>query len=169
MALDNPQHQLFVDKYIELGFNATRAAMAAKYSRKTARQQASRLLTNVDIKAAIEQRLGELTMGRNEVLARLADHARGDMRDFIGLSTNQLKKHPNGNLIKKVKRTVTTTAKDDKVETEEKIELELYDAQTALVQLGRHHGLFLDKTDLTSNGEKITTPTVFLPVVEPDE
>lgn len=168
MALELKQ-QLFVDKYIELGFNATRAAKAAGYSARSARSIGSENLTKPDIKAAIEQRLGELTMGRNEVLARLADHARGDMRDFIGLSTNQLKKHPNGNLIKKVKRTVTTTTKDNKVETEEKIEFELYDAQTALVQLGRHHGLFLDKTDLTSNGEKITTPTVFLPAVEPDE
>ncbi len=153
----DPKHQLFVDKYFELTFNGTRAAIAAGYSRKTARQQASRLLTNADIKAEVERRLADQVMSRNEVLARLADHARGDMRDFIDKPAKTLARHPNGNLIKKVERTITTHSDlDGKViSVEEKLKLELYDAQSAMVQLGRYHGLFQDKTDLTSGGDKI--------------
>lgn len=160
----DPQHQLFVDKYFELTFNQTKAAIAAGYSKKSARNQAYRLMKNDDIRAAIDVRMAELTMGKNEVLARLADHARGDMREFISQSPRALSRHPNGNLIRKFKRTITTDKDGNK---DEKIELELYDAQAALVQLGKHLGLFSDKLDLTSGGEPIK-PVVFLPQVSDD-
>jgi phage terminase small subunit len=150
------QHQVFVDKYFELNFHQTKAAIAAGFSKKTARQQASRLLTRVDIKAEVERRLTEHAMSANEVLARLAQHARGDMRDFINKSPTMLARHPEGNLIKKIKHTIVTSMdKEGKPEKEEKIELELYDAQAALIQIGRKHGLFMDKTDITSGGEKL--------------
>lgn len=42
----------FVDEYL-IDLNATRAAVAAGYSRRTARQQGARLLSNVDIQNAI--------------------------------------------------------------------------------------------------------------------
>ena len=169
----DPQHLLFVDKYFEFTFNGTKAAKAAGYSAKTARQQASRLLTNVNIKAEVERRLSEQAMSRNEVLARLADHARGDMRDFIDKSSRALIRHPNGNLIKKIKVTTTTTRIDDNIsQTEEKIELELYDAQAALVQIGRYHKLFTDKADLTSDDMPIAinfVRTEGRPATTPDE
>ena len=50
----NPRQQAFVLGYLEHG-NGTRAAMGAGYSEKTARAQASRLLTNAYIKAAIDK------------------------------------------------------------------------------------------------------------------
>lgn len=49
----SPQQKKFVQAYMG---NATEAAIAAGYSAKTARSQGQRLLTNVDIKKAIEQR-----------------------------------------------------------------------------------------------------------------
>lgn len=173
----DPQHVAFINAYFDLGFNGTRAAIAAKYSRKTARQQASRLLTRVDIRDEIDRRLEEEAMGRHEVLARLAQEARGDMRDFIGKSSKELEKHPDGNLIKKYKNIITTTtvttidAEGNPVierTIEEKIDLELYDAQAANIQLGRHHGLFTDKTDFTTGGDKLIAPMVFLPAVAPE-
>lgn len=41
----------FCEYYIELNFNGTAAAIAAGYKKESARQQASRLLTNVNIAA----------------------------------------------------------------------------------------------------------------------
>lgn len=168
------QEQLFVEKYFELSFNQTKAAIAAKYSARSARNQACRLMKKDYIRKAIDLRLAELVMGKNEVLARIGNQARGDMGDFANVhSARTLAHHPNSNLIKKFKRTITTTTtgKDagQKTVTEEKIELELCDAQNALVQLGRYHSLFTDKTDLTSGGDKLTAPIVFLPAVESDE
>lgn len=52
MAL-NAKQQRFVQEYL-LDLNATQAAIRAGYSEKTAKQIGSRLLTNVDVAAAVE-------------------------------------------------------------------------------------------------------------------
>lgn len=52
MALSQ-QQRIFVAEYLKNGMNATNAAVSAGYSEKTARSQGSRLLTLVDIQAAI--------------------------------------------------------------------------------------------------------------------
>ena len=58
----NEQQQLFVDYYLASpDLNATLAAIKAKYSPKTARQQASRLLSNVNIQAAIQEAQSKLS------------------------------------------------------------------------------------------------------------
>lgn len=46
-----PKQRKFCEYYIEFGGNATKAALAAGYSKKSPRQQGSRLLTNDDIAA----------------------------------------------------------------------------------------------------------------------
>ncbi|MTI13310.1 terminase small subunit [Sansalvadorimonas verongulae] len=51
----NSKHQRFVDNYVVYQ-NATKAAIAAGYSEKTARTQGSRLLTYDDISQAIASR-----------------------------------------------------------------------------------------------------------------
>ena len=48
----NPKQARFVEEYL-IDLNATAAAIRAGYSKKTAKQQASRLLTNVDVAAAV--------------------------------------------------------------------------------------------------------------------
>lgn len=131
-------------------------------------------MKNDDIRKAIEERLAQLAMSKHEVLARLTDQARGDMGDFANVkSARSLASHPNSNLIKKFKRTITTTTtgKNDAQETitEEKIELELYDAQDAMIQIGRYHKMFTDNMDMTSGGDKLTAPVVYLPAIESDE
>ena len=58
----NEQQQLFVDYYLaDIGMNATSAAIKAGYSEKTARQQASRLLSNVNIQMAIKEAQAKLS------------------------------------------------------------------------------------------------------------
>lgn len=64
-----------------LSFNATKAAEAAKYSLATARQQASRLLTSVDIQAAIRHLLAEC-MSSEEIAARWSRVATANLDDF---------------------------------------------------------------------------------------
>lgn len=141
MALTNKQ-QVFINEYL-VDFNATQAAIRAGYSPKTARQTGSENLSKPDIKAAIEARIAELHMSANEVLKRLADHARGTMEDFIHpeslyIDLSMAKRRGKLHLLKKVKYTTRTKGEDEQVET---VEFELYDAQSALVQLARIHGL----------------------------
>ncbi len=61
------QHRLFIEALLK-GRNATEAAIAAGYSAKTAKQQGSRLLTNVDIVAEIN-RIGKKVEERTEITA----------------------------------------------------------------------------------------------------
>ena len=59
-----PKHQRFVDEYL-LDQNATRAAIAAGYSEKTAKSQGSRLLTYADISQAISEGQNQLSIELN--------------------------------------------------------------------------------------------------------
>lgn len=146
------KERLFVEMYFVWNLNGTKAAIAAKYSKKSARQIASENLSKPYIRAEIDRRLKLLAMGADEVLARLAQQGRGDMRDFIGLTPTQLAKHPDGNLIKKIEHTIEGTGES----REEKIKVELYDAQAALNLIGRHHKLFTDKHEHTGkDGEQL--------------
>lgn len=52
------KHALFIKAMVNNGGNATQAAITAGYSAKTAKQAGSRLLTHVDVKAAIAKTRG---------------------------------------------------------------------------------------------------------------
>jgi hypothetical protein len=80
----NAKQKVFVEHYLR-SWNATQAALAAEYSERSARAIGCELLTNLDIKAAVAQRLEELTMSPAEVLTRLTEHARANMGDFFKL------------------------------------------------------------------------------------
>ncbi|WP_419533350.1 terminase small subunit [Endozoicomonas sp.] len=56
----NDKQRRFIDEYL-IDQNATRAAIAAGYSPKTARSQGSRLLTNADISKEIQARQHQLS------------------------------------------------------------------------------------------------------------
>lgn len=75
MALSAKQ-QLFVNEYLQC-FNATRAAIAAGYSEKTAAEMGYENLRKPQIAEAISRRLKETAMTSDEVIMRLAEQARG--------------------------------------------------------------------------------------------
>jgi phage terminase small subunit len=54
MSKLNVRQKAFVEEYI-IDFNATQAAIRAGYSEKTAQEQSSRLLSNVIVKAAVDE------------------------------------------------------------------------------------------------------------------
>ena len=75
----------FVDEYL-VDVNATQAAVRAGYSKRTARQAGQRMLTNVDIAAAIvtamQARAQRTQITADRVLEELAVIAFSDIRDF---------------------------------------------------------------------------------------
>ena len=154
--LSNKQ-QAFIDHYI-LCWSAAEAARRAGYSNATARQQGSRLLTNVDVQAEIERRAKELHASADEVLMRLALHSRGNMDDFISplglIDIDKARERGAMALVKRIKqRTTTVSRKDEDVETHD-IEIELYDAQAATVQLARILGQFVERIEVRDWREK---------------
>lgn len=84
MKLSEKQKK-FVDYYCASG-NATQAATKAGYSEKTARSQGQRMLTNVDIKAAIEKRNAELEDERIADIKEIKQFWTETFRD-VGIET----------------------------------------------------------------------------------
>lgn len=207
----------FVDFYLgEARFNASRALSMAgcESTGKSLQASASRMLANAKVRAAIKERLAERAMSSSEVLSRLSEQARSDIRDVITIvpggvdrdkwvrdlvsalkgsglvqrprPSGDSEEDPNGKAaeatfaeemresdrqasIRKVSELlqdepqepgwrvdlekadrlgVTHLVKKIGYDREGRPELELYDAQSALVQLGRHHGLFVDRSQV---------------------
>ena len=74
-----PKQQAFCDNYI-VSHNATEAAIKAGYSKKTARSQGQRMLTNVDIKKYLEDTAAKVHTSKiataTEILEFLTDTVR---------------------------------------------------------------------------------------------
>lgn len=77
----NAKQRRFCDEYL-IDCNATQAAIRAGYSKKTANEQAARLLANVSIKSYIDEQLerihNEKTADAQEVLEYLTSVMRGE-------------------------------------------------------------------------------------------
>lgn len=82
----NAKQQRFVDEYI-IDFNATRAAIDANYSKKTAYSIGQRLLKNVEIQKAIaeakKERTKRLGIDADYVLRRLIEIDQMDVLDIM--------------------------------------------------------------------------------------
>ena len=77
-----PKQERFVHEYL-VDLNATQAAIRAGYSRKTAQEQPSRLLSNVMDSKAIAKRQQALA---EKVIAELALIGFANMQDYLNLS-----------------------------------------------------------------------------------
>lgn len=160
MALNDKQ-KLFIEHYLTC-LNATEAARRAGYSLKTASSIGYENLRKPEIAEEIQRRVAEVAMSSDEVLRRLADHARGTLEDFIKFKKDgdtidlaEAQKAGKLHLLKKVR-----------VDKDGGVTIELHDPQAALVQLGRYHGLFLDKTAFTDPTGKHPIPVIYLPAVD---
>lgn len=137
------KQRLFALHYVANGMNGTQAARAAEYKGddNTLAAVAYENLRKPKIKRFIETLLKEKTMPLEEVLYRLSAHAAGDLRPLMGLSTEELKEHPQAWLIKKYRRkTHILRSRDGDPRIEEvNVEIEINDPQAALNTLLKYH------------------------------
>lgn len=151
MAL-SAKHQQFVNEYLKC-WNGSAAYLRAypHVTADTARANGARLLADASVSEAIQQRIAENAMTADEVLSRLAKHARGSMADFLNVNKNgatiDLVKAADAEQIDIVRKFTQTTKRYGETEIEE-VTIDLYDAQSALVHLGKHLDLFSDKLTL---------------------
>src|SRR6267378_4000704 len=135
------QQKIFVAAYCgEARFNATEAARIAGYRHPNI--TADSVKRRPEVAAAIEERLAQETLKSQEVLQLLTQQATGSVGDFVevyesgvwkfDLNKNKKKLH----LVKKLSQ------------TRDSMSIELYDAQAALIALGRHYKLFTDKQEI---------------------
>ena len=146
MAKLTNKQQVFIIEYLK-SFNATQSAIEAGYSERTARQQGSRLLSDVNISAAIDLFLEESAMSASEVLYHLTDIARGGIDEVIGHygepDIGKARENSKTRLIHKIKtRTVYTKGKTEDEDAEiHHTEIEMYDRLRALDMLAKYHDL----------------------------
>lgn len=146
--------RLFIDNYFIHNLNGTEAVLATfdTTDRAVAAAMASEYLRIPKIRARVNARLDEFHLSADEVLARLAYHARGSMEDFVDADSGTIdlakaRRAKQLGLIRRFKTKFTTTTKTHEDGTTEEtevseVEIELYDAQAALVHLGKHLNLF---------------------------
>lgn len=129
----------FTIRYLVHG-NRTQAADEAGYAYPD--KQGSRLAKRPKIKAAIEEYFYQEEMSSKEVIARLSEQAKGEYAAFIRtaqgnayVDVEAMLAAGKGHLIKEIKTTQYGQT------------VVFHDAQSALVHVGRYHGLFKDRME----------------------
>lgn len=153
MLLLSPKRRRFVEAYLQ-AWNAAEAARQAGY-RGRANMIGERLMRDERIQAAIAARIKQVAMAADEVLVRLAQQARNESAMYVRKDgTIDL-----GRLIADGKSHLIKATKWDR---QGRLVVEFYDAQAALVQLGRAHRLFVDQVDMTQHTDQVAV-TIYLP------
>ena len=142
------RHSAFIDEYFLCNMDATEAYLKVypSSSYDAARASASRLLTNDNIREEINRRLTEKHMSADEVIARLAEQAKGISGKYLTtkgtIDFEKLIKDGKGYLVHRVKPTKFGP------------DVEFPNSQTALLNIGKQHGLFSDRHIIETRVEK---------------
>lgn len=153
----NDKQRRFVEEYL-IDLNATQAAIRAGYSAKTANRVGPRLLSNVGIAAAIakaqEKRSARTGITQDRVLAELAKIGFADIRKAVRWGRNpgdvtSENADPNGLNIYPVSLVPSEEMDDDTAAavaevslTQTGVKIKMYDKRAALVDIGKHLGMF---------------------------
>ncbi len=158
MALTAKQ-QRFVDEYL-IDLNATQAAIRVGYSKKTADQQASRLLTNVKVREYLAQRQADRAnrteITQDMVLKELAKIGFSDIRKIVRWGETQVRMvdgeddGPEDMVPYHGLALIDSTEIDDNTagaiaevsQGRDGLKVKLHDKKGALVDIGRHLGMF---------------------------
>jgi phage terminase small subunit len=150
----------FAAEYV-IDLNGEKAAIRAGYSPKTAKFQASRLLTNVNLQVELSrlqaERARRTELSADWVLRRLipladanmADYMRADpisgdpYFDFSRLTRDQTA------ALQEVTVDSYVEGRGDDARKVKRVRFKLADKRAALVDIGRHLGMFTDKHEVT--------------------
>lgn len=158
MKLENDQHERFCQEYI-IDLHQTKAAERAKYSEKTAAQQASRLLRNVKIQARIAElkaiRSERTVITQDMVIKELKILAQSDIQDYLEV----IKQYPGskdgrvslkmfaemkGNATRAIKSISEHITKDGI-----QLKFKLHGKEKPLEILARHLGMLIERHEVT--------------------
>lgn len=159
MSTLTPKQKTFVSAYLANGFNATQAAITAGYSKKTAKSQGGRLLTNVDIASALagksEKALAKIDFSVDRTLEFVARMAFFDPKDLFEDDGSMKRMQDIPEEVRTVIAGLEVSDIWDSGEGEQKSiigtlkKLKLSDRLNALDKLMRYHSLFRDKVEHT--------------------
>lgn len=152
-----PKQERFIQEYL-VDLNASAAARRAGYSPKNADVEGSRLLVNAKVQEAIAKAMKEreerVKMTADEVLAELAKLARANMMDYMTIGTDGAPRLDFSKLSRDQAAALVEVTVDEYMEGSgenarpvRKVRFRLADKRAALVDLGKHLGLFLDRVE----------------------
>lgn len=141
-----PKQQKFCDAYVGgANFNATRAAIMAGYSERSAASIGWENLRKPEIKAYLQKQI----MPKSEVMSRISQIASGSLLDVVDdngqLNIEKARKSGKGRLIKKLQ--VTVNPKKGTI----KYDYETHPPLPALRMLGQFHKLFTQKLEVSTS------------------
>lgn len=157
MTTCSPKQQRFVDEYL-VDLNATQAAIRAGYSAKTAAAQGSRLLSYAKIAAAVQAgraRMSEkLEVTQDRIVAELAKLGFANMADYMRTGPDGDPYLDFSALTRDQAAALTEVTVEDfkdgrgeEVRNVRRVKFKLADKRAALVDLGKHLGLFTEKVE----------------------
>jgi phage terminase small subunit len=158
MALNERQRR-FVDEYLK-DLNATQAAIRAGYSKKTSEQTASRLLSFVKVKEAIAEamknREKRTEITQDKVLRELAKIGFANMADYMKagadgdpyLDFSKLTPDQAAALVEVTVEDFKDGRGEDARDVR-RVKFKLADKRAALVDIGKHLGMFKDRVEFT--------------------
>ena len=157
MANLTPKQQRFVEEYL-IDLNATQAAIRSGYSEKTAKEIGSENLTKPNIQAAIQEAQNKRTerteITQDMVLQELAKIGFSNMLDYMTI-TNGGDLVPDFSALTKDQAAAISEVtieqylegRGEDAQEVKKIKCKLSDKRAALVDMGRHLGMFKDKIE----------------------
>lgn len=174
-----PKQRAFVREYL-IDLNATQAAIRAGYAESGASVEGSRLLANAKIASAVEAamalRAKRTDVTADRVLQELAKIGFSDIRKAVRWQSSLITEedNPDGGDIAVIKTVVTNTVQmvaSDEIDDDTAacisevsqnatggIKIKLHDKRAALVDIGKHLGMFKERVEHTgANGGPIET------------
>lgn len=173
------KQQRFVEEYL-VDLNATQAALRAGYAASGASVEGARLLGNAKVAAEIAKRQKKLSdklgVTVERIVTELAKIGFADIRKAVKWNGHLVREedNPDGGDVLVIKNIVTnhvTLVDSDQLDDDTAaaiseisqnatggVKLKMHDKKGALVDLGKHLGMFVDKVE--HSGEVTMTPTI---------
>lgn len=165
----SPKQQRFVEEYL-VDLNGAAAARRAGYKARNADDLAVQLLRKTQVQEAIQAaqavRSERVQLKADDVIEELKRIGFADLGQILDFTGDTVKLRAPGTIPEaarralssiKVKRVWEGTG-DDKVPVDV-LEFKLWDKVSALEKLGKHLGLFIDRTEVTFPGSVPISPT----------
>ncbi len=145
------KQKLFIDEYL-IDLNATQAAIRAGYSPDTAGSIGSENLKKPEIRTRIDKAMAERArrtgINQDRVLRELAKLAFVNAKDVINFKEAKVKENAEADDLACIQ-----SVKVKPTEFGEEREVKLFDKRSALVDLGKHLGIFKEKVEVSGTLE----------------
>jgi phage terminase small subunit len=155
------KQKMFILEYLVNGFNGTQAAIKAGYSKKTANEQAARLLANVNIRDEINKEINiALDNKRDELKHKVIEEQKkiafSDIKKIIEYDQDGVVVMPSSDVDTSVisqveieQDVISSMSNDNITVSNKKIKFKLYDKIKALDGLAKYLGIEKETAEIT--------------------